>query len=172
MIHSSAFGHIHFRCPINPSSAAILTRGRGSACACTADKMAEKKKAVSFTASELSEGKSKKQPPTQKYDRKEIQKRLDIENWMDEELKRIYAVEVNPSRLRAGYLSSSFFDIAQPLSSFNSCSHVLPVSRCSYIYINVAVFTATQVDTRTVQHISEVRQLEWIYLCPRLGAFE
>ena len=68
--------------------------------------MAEKKKAVSFTASELSEGKSKKQPPTQKYDRKEIQKRLDIENWMDEELKRIYAVEVNPLLLRAGYLSS------------------------------------------------------------------
>ena len=56
--------------------------------------MAEKK-AVSFNASDLSEGKSKKQPPTQKYDRKEIQKRLDIENWMDEELKRIYGVEVN-----------------------------------------------------------------------------
>ena len=123
-----------FDVPFNPGSAAILTRGRGSACACTADKMAEKKKAVSFTASELSEGKSKKQPPTQKYDRKEIQKRLDIENWMDEELKRIYAVEVNPLRLRAGYLSTSFFDIAQPLSSFNSCSHVLPVSRCS-LYI-------------------------------------
>ena len=100
--------------------------------------MAEKKKAVSFTASELSEGKSKKQPPTQKYDRKEIQKRLDIENWMDEELKRIYAVEVNPLLLRAGYLSSSFFDIAQPLSSFNSCSHVLPVSRCS-LYIPPAL---------------------------------
>ena len=92
--------------------------------------MAEKKKEVSFTASELSEGKSKKQPPTQKYDRKEIQKRLDIENWMDEELKRIYAVEVT-LRFRMGYLSSSFFDVAQPHSSFNSCSHVLPVSRCS-----------------------------------------
>ena len=59
--------------------------------------MAEKKKAVSFTASDLSDAKSKKQPPTQKYDRKEIQKRLDIENWMDEELKRIYGIEVSCS---------------------------------------------------------------------------
>ena len=48
-----------------------------------------------YLSLQLSEGKSKKQPPTQKYDRKEIQKRLDIENWMDEELKRIYAVEDN-----------------------------------------------------------------------------
>ena len=139
--HSRAFIrlaiYIPFRWPINPGLVAILTRGRGSACAFAADKMAEKK-AVSFTASELSEGKSKKQPPTQKYDRKEIQKRLDIENWMDEELKRIYAVEVNPLRLRAGYLSSPFFDIGQPHSSFNSCSHVLPVSRCS-LYIPPAL---------------------------------
>lgn len=68
----------------------------------SAGKMAEKKKAVSFTASDLSEGKSKKQPPTQKYDRKEIQKRLDIENWMDEELKRIYGVEVSIGSVAVG----------------------------------------------------------------------
>ena len=35
-----------------------------------------------------------KQQPTQKYDRKEIQKRLDIENWMDEQLRDLYDCEV------------------------------------------------------------------------------
>jgi hypothetical protein len=50
-------------------------------------------KAVSFSG-DVPEKKSSKQPPTQKYDRKEIQKRLDIENWMDDELKRLYRDEV------------------------------------------------------------------------------
>jgi hypothetical protein len=49
-------------------------------------------KAVSFSG-DVPEKKSSKQPPTQKYDRKEIQKRLDIENWMDDELKRLYRDE-------------------------------------------------------------------------------
>ena len=31
-----------------------------------------------------------KHVPTQRYDRKEIQKRLDLENWMDNELKQLY----------------------------------------------------------------------------------
>ena len=36
-----------------------------------------------------------KQQPTQKYDRKEIQKRLDIENWMEEKLADLYQVWSN-----------------------------------------------------------------------------
>ena len=31
-----------------------------------------------------------KHVPTQRYDRKEIQKRLDLESWMDDELKQLY----------------------------------------------------------------------------------
>lgn len=31
-----------------------------------------------------------KHVPTQRYDRKEIQKRLDLENWMDDQLKELY----------------------------------------------------------------------------------
>ena len=33
-----------------------------------------------------------KQQPTQKYDRKEIQKRLDIESWMEEQLADLFQV--------------------------------------------------------------------------------
>ena len=33
-----------------------------------------------------------RQQPTQKYDRKEIQKRLDVENWMEEQLSQLYEV--------------------------------------------------------------------------------
>ena len=33
-----------------------------------------------------------KQQPTQKYDRKEIQRRLDIESWMEEQLAELYQV--------------------------------------------------------------------------------
>ncbi len=36
-----------------------------------------------------------KHVPTQKYDRREIQKRLEIENWMDEKLKDLYDSEVS-----------------------------------------------------------------------------
>lgn len=35
-----------------------------------------------------------KHVPTQKYNRKEIQKRLVVENWMDEQLKDLYQTEV------------------------------------------------------------------------------
>lgn len=38
-----------------------------------------------------------KQQPTQKYDRKEIQKRLDIESWMDEQLRDLYECDVSPN---------------------------------------------------------------------------
>lgn len=36
-----------------------------------------------------------KHVPTQKYNRKEIQKRLDIETWMDEQLKDLFDSEVS-----------------------------------------------------------------------------
>lgn len=36
-----------------------------------------------------------KQPPTQRYDRSEIQKRLDIESWMDEQLRDLYECDVS-----------------------------------------------------------------------------
>ena len=45
-----------------------------------------------------------KHVPTQKYNRKEIQKRLDIENWMEEQLKELYQSEVCRARARAGSL--------------------------------------------------------------------
>ena len=35
-----------------------------------------------------------KQQPTQKYDRKEIQKRLDIETWMEEQLAGLFQVRL------------------------------------------------------------------------------
>ncbi len=35
-----------------------------------------------------------KNVPTQKYDRKEIQKRLEIESWMDEKLKDLFDSDV------------------------------------------------------------------------------
>ena len=35
-----------------------------------------------------------KHVPTQKYNRREIQKRLDIETWMDEQLRDLYDSEV------------------------------------------------------------------------------
>lgn len=41
-----------------------------------------------------------KQQPTQKYDRKEIQKRLDIENWIEEQLTDLYEVRENTHRLQ------------------------------------------------------------------------
>ena len=34
-----------------------------------------------------------KHVPTQRYDRKEIQKRLDLESWMDEQMKELYQGE-------------------------------------------------------------------------------
>lgn len=42
------------------------------------------------------DGKPKtKNQPTQRYDRKEIQKRLDIENWMEQQLKDLYECQVS-----------------------------------------------------------------------------
>ncbi len=35
-----------------------------------------------------------KQVPTQRYDRKEIQKRLEMENWMEEQLSNLFESEV------------------------------------------------------------------------------
>lgn len=35
-----------------------------------------------------------KHVPTQKYNRKEIQKRLEIESWMDEQLKGLFETDV------------------------------------------------------------------------------
>jgi len=32
---------------------------------------------------------------TQKYDRKEIQKRLDVESWIDDQLRELYGAEVS-----------------------------------------------------------------------------
>ena len=47
----------------------------------------------------LDEGKAKptlvKHVPTQKYDRREIQKRLDVETWMDDQLKDLFDSEVS-----------------------------------------------------------------------------
>ena len=36
-----------------------------------------------------------RQQPTQKYDRREIQKRLDIEDWMDEKLRDLFDCDVS-----------------------------------------------------------------------------
>ena len=51
---------------------------------------------VQFATETSGDSKPKlRQQPTQKYDRKEIQKRLDIENWMDEQLRDLYDCEVS-----------------------------------------------------------------------------
>lgn len=43
----------------------------------------------------VGESKNKpKAPPTKRYDRKEIQKRLDVENWMDEQLRDLFDCKV------------------------------------------------------------------------------
>ena len=51
---------------------------------------------VQFAGEVLGENKPRlRQQPTQKYDRKEIQKRLDVENWMDEQLRDLFDCEVS-----------------------------------------------------------------------------
>ena len=51
---------------------------------------------VQFAAEALGENKPRlRQQPTQKYDRKEIQKRLDVEDWMDEQLRDLFDCEVS-----------------------------------------------------------------------------
>ena len=47
---------------------------------------------VHFPEGILEERPKPRQQPTQKYDRKEIQKRLEIENWMEEKLSQLYEV--------------------------------------------------------------------------------
>ena len=55
--------------------------------------MAQSSPHVQFPESVKADERGKpKQQPTQKYDRKEIQKRLDIENWMEEQLADLYEV--------------------------------------------------------------------------------
>lgn len=57
--------------------------------------MAESSGRVHFSESLSSDTKPRhKQPPTQKYDRKEIQKRLDIEDWMETQLRDLYDCQV------------------------------------------------------------------------------
>ena len=49
---------------------------------------------VKFDTDDVIERQKLRQPPTQRYDRKEVQKRLDIEQWMDEQLKRLFGCKV------------------------------------------------------------------------------
>lgn len=50
---------------------------------------------VQFSEESVAEAKSKRRLElTQRYDRKEVQKRLDIENWMDQQMKNLYECEV------------------------------------------------------------------------------
>ena len=58
--------------------------------------MAAQPSHVQFAAEALGESKPRlRQQPTQKYDRKEIQKRLDVEDWMDEQLRDLFDCEVS-----------------------------------------------------------------------------
>lgn len=45
---------------------------------------------VKFDTDDVIERQKQRQPPTQRYDRKEVQKRLDIEQWMDDQLKILF----------------------------------------------------------------------------------
>ena len=50
---------------------------------------------VQFAEENVAEAKSKRRLElTQRYDRKEVQKRLDIESWMDQQMKSLYECEV------------------------------------------------------------------------------
>ena len=56
--------------------------------------MAESSHKVQFPESvKVEERHRPRQQPTQKYDRKEIQRRIDIENWMEEQLTDLYQVK-------------------------------------------------------------------------------
>ena len=51
---------------------------------------------VQFSEDTTPEPKSRRKVElTQRYDRREVQKRLDIENWMDEQMKGLYECEVS-----------------------------------------------------------------------------
>jgi len=45
---------------------------------------------VKFLEGDVDKASYAKQVPTQRYDRKEIQKRLEIESWMEAELQNLY----------------------------------------------------------------------------------
>lgn len=49
---------------------------------------------VKFDTDDVIERQKQRQPPTQRYDRKEVQKRLDIEQWMDDQLKILFGCKV------------------------------------------------------------------------------
>ena len=48
---------------------------------------------VKFDAEDVDKVRAR-QPPTQRYDRKEVQKRLDIEQWMDDQLRILFGCQV------------------------------------------------------------------------------
>ena len=51
---------------------------------------------VQFAVDMTAEAKTKRRLElTQRYDRKQVQKRLDIESWMDEQMRILYGCEVN-----------------------------------------------------------------------------
>ena len=54
------------------------------------DSSSATKGSVQFKEDAIEKPYPMKHIPTQRYDRKEIQKRLDLENWMDDELKHLY----------------------------------------------------------------------------------
>ena len=48
----------------------------------------------------VGESKNKKAlPPTKRYDRKEIQKRLDVENWIDDQMQDLFDCKVRGCKL-------------------------------------------------------------------------
>ena len=49
---------------------------------------------VKFVDGDIDKASYAKQVPTQRYDRKEIQKRLELESWMETELQRLYKGQV------------------------------------------------------------------------------
>ena len=64
------------------------------------DSSPQKSGSVQFKEDAVEKPYPMKHVPTQRYDRKEIQKRLDLENWMDDKLKELYdGDEVSTCRL-------------------------------------------------------------------------
>lgn len=59
-----------------------------------ADKGVSPTKHIQFP-DDLSDKPNLKHVPTQKYDRKEISKRLEIESWMEAQLKELFDTEVS-----------------------------------------------------------------------------
>lgn len=57
------------------------------------DNSPSSKGSVQFKEDAIDKPYPMKHVPTQRYDRKEIQKRLELENWMDDKLKELYDEE-------------------------------------------------------------------------------